>query len=135
MPKPRKSPEDEVPLTKRERQIMDVSYRRQQLTAREIWAELPDAPSYSTVRTLLNLLVKKGHLQCDSEDRAHLYRPVRQKSVAAESALKRLVRTFFDGSVAHAVSGLLSLHDKKLTPEELARLERLIAESKAEERL
>lgn len=124
---------EELPLTKRERQIMDVSYRHEEMTAREIWAELPDAPSYSTVRTLLTLLVKKGHLKCSTKDRAHVYRPARQKSVAAESALRRLIRTFFDGSVANAVSGLLSMKDHSLTQEEFSRLERLIAESKNEE--
>lgn len=112
---------------------MDVVYRRREVTAREILEELPDAPSYSTVRTLLTLLVKKGHLLCATGDRAHLYRPARQRTAAAESALRRLVRTFFDGSVANAVSGLLSMKDQTLSEAEIARLEALIAETKKEE--
>ena len=112
---------------------MDVIYRRREATAREILDELPDAPSYSTVRTLLTLLVKKGQLLCTPGDRAHLYRPARQRTAAAESALRRLVRTFFDGSVANAVSGLLSLRDQTMTTEEIARLEEMIAQTKKED--
>ena len=133
MPAKRRTPPDETPLTRRERQLMDVVYRRREATAREILDELPDAPSYSTVRTLLTLLVKKGQLLCTPGERAHRYRPARQRTVAAESALRRLVRTFFDGSVANAVSGLLSLSDQTLTTQEIARLEEMIAETKKEE--
>ena len=133
MPAKRRIQPDEAPMTRRGRQLMDVIYRRQEATAREILDELPDAPSYSTVRTLLNLLVNKGHLLRNDEDRTHLYRPARQRAAAAQSALRRLVRTFFDGSVANAVSGLLSLRDQTLTAEEIARLEKMIAESKKEE--
>ena len=124
---------DEAPLTRRERQLMDVIYRREEATAREILNELPDAPSYSTVRSLLNLLVNKGHLLRNDEDRTHLYRPARKRAAAARSALRRLVRTFFDGSVANAVSGLLSLRDQSLTPDEIARLEKMIVDSKQED--
>ena len=124
---------DETPLTRRERQLMDVIYRRQEVTAREILNELPDAPSYSTVRTLLNLLVNKGHLLRNDGDRTHRYRPARQRTAAAQSALRRLVRTFFDGSVANAVSGLLSMRDQTLTTDEIARLEKMIAQTKREE--
>ncbi len=133
MPAQRRTPPDDTPLTRRERQLMDVIYRRREATAREILGELPDAPSYSTVRTLLTLLVKKGQLLCTPGDRAHRYRPARQRTVAAESALRRLVRTFFDGSVANAVSGLLSLRDQTLSPKEIAHLEEMIAKTKKEE--
>ena len=125
---------DEAPLTRRERQLMDTIYRLREATAREILADLPDAPSYSTVRTLLTLLVCKGLLLRNGGERTHRYRPVRPHTAAAESALRRLVRTFFDGSIANAVSGLLSLRDQNITPEEIARLEEIIAKSKPEER-
>ncbi len=127
---PRKGkPAEELPLAKRERQIMDVLYRRGGLTAREIQQDLPDAPGYSTVRTLLTLLVKKGHLTCSDEQRAHVYHPTHERTVAAESALRRLLRTFYDGSIAQAVSGLLSLRDQKLSAAELSRLEEMLKEA------
>lgn len=109
---------------------MDVIHRRASATAREIHGDLPDAPSYSTVRTLLAVLVKKGHLTTAVSGRTLVYRPARQRKAAAASALRRLVRTFFDGSVANAVSGLLSLREQRLTPEELAKLEQWIADQK-----
>lgn len=109
---------------------MDVVHRRAKATAREIHGDLPDAPSYSTVRTLLAVLVKKGHLTTEVSGRSLVYRPARQRKAAAASALRRLVRTFFDGSVANAVSGLLSLREQRLTPEELAKLEEWIAGQK-----
>lgn len=130
MPTAKNMDSDETPLSRRERQLMDAVYRRTSATAREIHGELPDAPSYSTVRTLLALLVKKGHLTCAASGRSLVYRPARQRKAAAASALRRLVRTFFEGSVANAVSGLLSLQEQRLTPEEIGRLEKLIAENK-----
>jgi len=133
MPAKSNPPPEETPLTRRERQLMDVIYRRKEVSAREILEELPDAPSYSTVRTLLSLLVKKGHLLCKTDERVHRYRPARQRSAAAESALRRLVRTFFDGSVANAVSGLLAMKEQHLSAAEIARLEAIIAESKKED--
>ncbi|MES2705765.1 MAG: BlaI/MecI/CopY family transcriptional regulator [Verrucomicrobiota bacterium] len=132
MPPAKNPAPDETPLSRRERQLMDIIYRRTSATARDIHGELPDAPSYSTVRTLLTLLVKKGQLTCETSGRSLLYRPARQRKAAAASALRRLVRTFFEGSVANAVSGLLSLRDQSLTPEEIARLEKLITENKQE---
>ena len=112
---------------------MDVIYGFREATAREILEALPDAPSYSTVRSLLALLVKKGLLLRNGGERTHRYRPARPHTAAAESALRRLVRTFFDGSVANAVSCLLSLRDQSITHEEIARLEAIIAKSKSEE--
>jgi predicted transcriptional regulator len=109
---------------------MDVLHRRASATARDIHGDLPDAPSYSTVRTLLAVLVKKGHLTTEVSGRSLVYRPARQRKAAAASALRRLVRTFFDGSVANAVSGLLSLREQRLTPEELGKLEQWIADQK-----
>ena len=135
MPATRAILAEETPLTRRERQLMDVIYRRQELTARQILEELPDAPGYSTVRSLLGLLVKKGHLLRNDRGRTYLYRPSRQRTAAAESALRRLVRTFFEGSVANAVSGLLSMRDYHLTTDEIARLEAIISQTKREESL
>jgi predicted transcriptional regulator len=126
---------DESPLSRRERQLMDLIYEKGEATARAVWESLPEAPSYSTVRTLLSLLVKKGHLSCaDTQDRAIVYRPTRKRAAAADSALRRLVRTFFEGSVANAVTGLLSMKDRNLSAEELDRLEQLIHSSRKDKR-
>lgn len=112
---------------------MDVVYARREATAREVMEALPEAPSYSTVRTLLGLLVRKGWLKRRMEGRALVYAPARPRGAAAKSALRRLVRTFFDGSVANAVSGLLGVRDRPLSAEELAQLEQLIADTRQED--
>jgi predicted transcriptional regulator len=119
----------EANLTRRERQIMDVVFARGEASAREIWEQVPDAPTYSTIRTLLAVLEEKGHLARRTEGKALVYRPKRQREKAAASALQRLLATFFQGSVEQAVAGLLELEDD-LSDEELARIGRLIAEAR-----
>lgn len=109
---------------------MDVVHRLRRATAREILEELPDSPAYSTVRTLLAVLVRKGWLKTKLEGKALVYTAAERPEKAAESALRRVVRTFFEGSVANAVSGLLSLRDGPLPPDELARLEKMLADAK-----
>ncbi len=127
----RKKPE-EAPLSRRERQLMDVAHRLGRMTAREAQAELPDSPAYSTVRTLLGVLVRKGWLKARLEGKALVYTAAERPQRAAESALRRVVRTFFQGSVANAVSGLLSLREAPLPAEEIERLEHMLAEAKKE---
>ncbi len=116
----------EVALTRRERQIMDVIYARGEVSARDVWQSIPDAPGYSTVRTLLGVLEEKGHLARRQLGKAFLYRATRPRNQVAASALRRLLATFFEGSIERAVSGLLELEDRYLTDEELTRIGRLI---------
>jgi len=117
-------------LSRRERQLMDVVYRVGRVTARRVMGELPDAPAYSTVRTLLGILVRKGWLRAGREGKTLVYEAAKRPAVAAKSALRRVVETFFQGSVVNAVSGLLDLRGRPLDAEEVARLEALIAETK-----
>lgn len=125
---------DDGVLSRRERQLMDVVYRVGRVTARRVMGELPDAPAYSTVRTLLGILVRKGWLRAEREGKALVYEAAKRPAVAAKSALRRVVETFFQGSVVHAVSGLLDLRGRPLDAEEVARLEALIAETKKDAR-
>jgi len=119
-------------LTRRERQIMDVVYAGGEVSAREIWQKLPDQRTYSTVRTLLGVLESKGHLTRRLEGKAFFYRAKRPREKVAASALRRLLSTFFGGSVEQAVTGLIQLEDAKLTSEELRRIERMIAQARKE---
>lgn len=123
---------DEAALTRREREIMDIVYAGEEVTARQIWEKLPGAPTYSTVRTLLGVLEEKGHLARRAEGKAFLYRPTRQRDEAAASALRRLLSTFFGGSIEKAVCGLLQMEESSLTDAELARIGRMIREAKKE---
>ena len=126
MPRPKSTPEN---FTRRERQIMDILYASGQATAKEIEEKIPDAPSGATVRTILKVLLKKGHIHHRQEGRAFVYEPNAAPAKAAQSAVKRLLDVFFQGSLERAVSGLLDAR-QPASEEELVRLETLIREAR-----
>lgn len=95
------------PLSRRERQIMDIIYAQGQATAAEVTAALPDAPSYSAVRALLRILEQKGHLRHQQDGPRYVFLPTVSRDRARRSALRSLVRTFFDGSSAQAAAALI----------------------------
>ncbi|MDB6072025.1 MAG: CopY family transcriptional regulator [Verrucomicrobiales bacterium] len=117
-------------LTRRERQIMDILYASGQASAKEIEEKLPDAPTGATVRTILRVLLEKGHVRHRQEGRAFIYEPKAAPAKAAQSAARRLLDVFFQGSLERAVSGLLDARDST-SEAELARLETLIREARA----
>jgi predicted transcriptional regulator len=105
---------------------MDAVYAAGPLTAAEVRTALPDAPSYSAVRALLRILEDKGHLTHTESAGKYVYSPVRPRGSAARSALKRVLKTFFDNSAAKAVAALLDAADADLSPDEFAELSALI---------
>src|SRR5262249_11803181 len=113
-------------LSRRERQIMEIVYRRGEATAAEILDDIDDAPSYSTVRALLRVLVEKGHLQHREDGPRYVYAPTLSRQKARSSALAQLVDTFFEGSASQAVSALLGSPQTKLSRSELDELSALI---------
>jgi predicted transcriptional regulator len=121
-------------LSRRERQIMDVVYRRGQATAAEVLEDLPDPPSYSAVRAMLRVLDEKGHLRHEQQGPRYVFLPTVPREQARRSALQQLVHTFFDGSTEQAVAALLDQSDRTLSDAELARLARLIAQARKEGR-
>jgi predicted transcriptional regulator len=121
-------------MSRRERQIMDVIYRRGQATAAEVLAELPDPPSYSAVRAMLRVLEEKGHLRHEQQGPRYIFLPTVPREKARRSALKQLVRTFFDGSTEQAVAALLDMSASRLSDEELDRLSQLINQARKEGR-
>lgn len=121
-------------LSRRERQIMDVVYRRGRATAAEIREGIPDPPSYSAVRASVRTLEQKGHLEHVQEGPRYVYLPTRARSEARTSALAHLVDTFFEGSTAGAVAALLDLDDGSLSEEDAARLRKLIDKAREEGR-
>ena len=122
-------------LTKRERQIMDVLYRLGRATAAEVMERLDGAPGYSTVRTQLRVLERKGHVRHEEEGLRYIYLPTVPRHSARRSALKHLVDTFFDGSTSKAVAALLGGEASRVTDEELARIEDLVRNARMEELL
>ena len=113
-------------LSRRERQIMDVLYRRESATAAEVMENLPDAPGYSAVRALLRILEQKGHIRHEERAGKYIFMPTMRRDQAKRSALRHLVQTFFDGSAEDAVAALLDTKSSKLTEQELDRLQTLI---------
>ena len=121
-------------LGRRERQILDAVYRLGRATVADVRAELPDPPSYSAVRGMLNLLEEKGHLRHVTDGLRYVYLPVVAPADARRSALAHVVRTFFGGSTADAASTLFDLPEGKLSREELAELSRLVQQALKEGR-
>jgi BlaI family penicillinase repressor len=119
-------------LTRRERQIMDILYRRGRATAGDVMEELPGAPSYSTVRTQLRVLESKGHVRHEEEGLRYVYVPEVPRHAARKSALRHLMATFFDGSAEKVVSALLGGEGVRLSEEELERIAGLVAKAKKE---
>jgi len=117
-------------LTKRERQIMDILYRRGRATAGEVMEDLSGHPNYSTVRTQLRVLEEKGHVTHEEEGLRYVYTPAVPRSAARKSALRHLVDTFFDGSPESAVAAILGGEGSKLSDEELDRISELVKKSK-----
>lgn len=119
-------------LSRRERQIMDFLYQRGRATAAEVQAGLPEPPSYSTVRALLRVLEDKGHVRHEEEGPRYVYLPSVTRDRAKRSALRHVVRTFFDGSPEQVVAALLDDRSTQLSEDELTRLARLIARARQE---
>lgn len=118
------------PLSRRERQIMDIIYARGRATAGEIRAEMHDAPSYSTVRTLLRVLKDKGHVEQHTDGPRYVYSPTVPPGKAKRRALERIVSTFFAGSAEAAMATLIDMHSARLSRAELDRLQALIRAAK-----
>lgn len=119
-------------LSRRERQIMDIVYRAGSATAAEVRDNLPDAPSYSAVRSLLRILEDKGHLTHKYDGPRYVFTPTVSRPAAQKSALRQLVKTFFDGSTSQAVAALLDLSARDLSSDELDQLSALVEQAKKE---
>jgi len=120
-------------LSRRERQIMDVIYRRGRATAAEVLDDLPDPPSYSAVRAMLRLLEEKGHVRHEQDGPRYVFLPIVARDRARQSALSHVVRTFFDGSATEAVAALLN-EGANLSSEDLDRLAAMIDKAREEGR-
>src|SRR4051812_26790737 len=118
-------------LSRRERQIMDIIYARGEAAAADVHEALPDAPSYSAVRTFLRILEEKGHLKHREDGPRYIFMPTEPRAKASRSALKHVVQTFFDGSLSNAVAALVDGEGGKLSAEELQRIEAIIKSARA----
>ena len=126
--------EPEERLSRRERQIMDIIYAKGEASAVDVVDAMPDPPSKTAVRTLMRILEEKGHLSHRQDGLKYLYRPTRPRGRAGRSAFRRVLETFFDGSLEKAVAAHLGDPASGLSPEELKRLADLIQQARTKEK-
>ena len=117
-------------LSRRERQIMDILYRRGRATVGEVMEALSGEPAYSTVRAQLRVLEAKGHLKHEEHGLRYVYLPTGSRHTVRQSALRHLVDTFFEGSPEQVVAALLGRERSRITDEELDRMARLIDQAR-----
>jgi predicted transcriptional regulator len=116
---------DATQLSRRERQIMDVIYRRGRATAADVLGDIPDPPGYSAVRAMLRLLEEKGHVRHEQDGPRYIFLPTVNRDRARKSALRHVVRTFFNGSAIDAAAALLD-SDANISDADLDRLSAMI---------
>ena len=121
-------------LSRRERQVLDVLHRLGRASAADVREALPDPPSDSAVRTHLRILEEKGHVHHEQDGPRYVYLPVVASEEAGRSALRHLVRTFFDGTPERAVAALLDEASSDLSDDDLDRLDDLIRRARAQGR-
>ena len=119
-------------LSRRERQIMDILYANAGATVMDVCRALPDPPTDMAIRRLMHILEEKGHARHEAQGTRYLYLPMVPRERARNSALSRIVQTFFDGSAAQAAAALVD--SGSLSDEELTRLSSLIERARKEGR-
>jgi predicted transcriptional regulator len=122
------------PLSRRERQILDILYRLKRATAAEVRAAIPDPPGDSSIRALLKIMEDKGHVRHEQDGPRYVYLPTVSADRARKSALRQLVRTFFEGSTAQAVAALIDSAESKLSTDDLDQLAARIDQARKEGR-
>jgi predicted transcriptional regulator len=119
-------------LSRRERQILDVLYKTGRATAADVQTAIPDAPSYSAVRTLLRILEDKGHIRHEQDGSRYVYLPVVARDAAKRSAMRHLLNTFFEGSTTQAIAALLDEDSSRLSNADWDRLAAAIKRARKE---
>jgi predicted transcriptional regulator len=117
-------------LSRRERQVMDILYRRGEATVAEVMADLPDPPTYSAVRSILRILMEKAIITHREDGPRYVYLPAVNTDRASEDALKHVIKTFFDGSAEQAVAAVLRISDAKLSDREVEQLSERIKKAR-----
>lgn len=128
------TPTDPEPLSRREREILDIVYARREATAPEVMEDMATPPSYSAVRGILRVLVEKGHLRVRKGGAKNVYRPTKSRTSAGRKALSRALETFYDGDLGEAVAALLHVSGAGISTEERDRLLGMIDRARKEGR-
>jgi predicted transcriptional regulator len=113
-------------LSKRERQVMTIIYKRKNASVKDILKDIPNPPSYSAVRSVVNILEDKGFIKHKKQGKKYVYSPTISRKKATSSAVKQLLTTYFDNSLDKAVTTMLEMHNDDLTEEDFKRLSLII---------
>jgi predicted transcriptional regulator len=113
-------------LTRRESQIIEILYRRRRASVEDVRAELPDAPSPSSVRKLLDIMIDRGLLAREYDGPRFVYFPAARVEQASRSALKQIIKTFFENSPGSAMAALIDMSSDSLSDDEYKRLSALL---------
>jgi BlaI family transcriptional regulator, penicillinase repressor len=127
---PKESPDNPTALSRRERQVMDILYRRGEATVAEVMTDLPDPPTYSAVRSILRILMEKDMITHREDGPRYVYLPAVNTDRARDDALKHVIRTFFDGSAEQAVAAVLRMSDADLSASEVDQLREKIKKAR-----
>ena len=119
-------------LSRRERQIMDILFARGDATVNQIRDALPDPPTPMAVRRMMHILEEKGHLNRRERGREIVYAPRVNKARAGRNAFRRVLETFFAGSLEQALAAHLFSRKDKISTAERDRLIKLIEQARKE---
>lgn len=117
-------------LSRRERQIMDIIYAHGEASTTDVLAELPDPPARGALGRMIRILEDKGHLKHYQKGREYIFQPTVPRQQVGPSALRRVVDTFFGGSLRQAVAAHLAERQTDISDEELKRLANLIRQAR-----
>ena len=123
-------PTPHLNLSRRERQIMEVIYARGQATVAEVQDDLPDPPSYSAVRAMMGKLERKNYLRHEEHGLRYVYVPIMPVEEVQDTALERVMHTFFEGSPTKAVAAILDLSTLELTDAEIDEMAKLVEQAR-----
>ena len=124
--------DEHVRLSRREREIMDILYARSQASTTEVLEDMPDPLARASVRTMLRILEEKGHVRHKKQGREFIYQPIKARKRAGQSAMRRVLKTFFDDSLENALVAHLADPGAKLSAADLKRLGKLILQIQRE---
>jgi BlaI family transcriptional regulator, penicillinase repressor len=122
------------PLSRRERQVMDILHRRSEATVAEIMADLPDPPTYSAVRSVLRILGERKLILHKEDGPRYVYYPAQATETARDDVLAHVVRTYFAGSPEQAVTALLRMSDVDMSDDDVQRVRNAIGRARQGER-
>jgi predicted transcriptional regulator len=119
-------------LSQREQQILSSVLKRKRASTHDVLEDIPDSPSYSSVRKIMEIMVKKGLLRFRREGLKYVYEPVMEISDAKILSLTRLIQLLFHNSPVDAVATMFASEELKMSLDDLNQIKQMIAKKAAE---